>query len=524
MSGIGANIIIEKDNKPDKTITVGSGPLVSNLPPTYQQSKSQTQNQNQNQNQNHNEEKTKKVSDVSAITSVSNSPLKYTTTSPIKSNSNSNSNSTKRKKKILPLSSTSYEDPKKDSDNDSDKSNTGLDMLVNSEKVKRKSEKENEKEKEKDSDSEKDNNLDILSSRANSYNPNYSNSPNLYSHKNYSLTKSNSENKNRSENRSKNRSISSSDSDEISEEDEKAFLLKLMDNLKRRGYVSKREYTMNSRLKDVKKEYNRLLKERNLENSVKFQRNCLFLFCNTVEVFNSTYDPFGANLNGWSDQVFDNLDSYDPIFERLYEKYSKKMQMAPELQLFLSLSGSAATYAISNKLFNKRNMDILNNSNTNTNTSILKQAANMIGEQHNIPPVREDINPPSVNQDNIPKDGFGRDFLPQNHHHHQQSPQRQRQSQQQRRPPVQQNEMNGPSDIDINSVLEKMKNSNINNSDSGSVSNSPTKSLSSNSTKSSSSKQPLKNVTIPSRGGNARGRGGRRGRGRGGANSKTISI
>jgi hypothetical protein len=57
-------------------------------------------------------------------------------------------------------------------------------------------------------------------------------------------------------------------------------------------------------------------------------------------------------LEGWSEQVHENITDYDDIFEELHNKYKAKgKKMAPELRLFISLTGSAFMSHLTSKMF-----------------------------------------------------------------------------------------------------------------------------------------------------------------------------
>jgi len=55
------------------------------------------------------------------------------------------------------------------------------------------------------------------------------------------------------------------------------------------------------------------------------------------------------NLDGWGEQVSEDLDSYEEIFSELHDKY-KGGKMSPELSLLLRLGFSAAVVNMSNKM------------------------------------------------------------------------------------------------------------------------------------------------------------------------------
>ena len=89
-----------------------------------------------------------------------------------------------------------------------------------------------------------------------------------------------------------------------------------------------------------------------------------------IEFLNKRYDPFDIKLDGWSESVMENVEDYDNTFERLHDKYKSKVQMAPEIELLLSLAGSAFMFHLTNSMFNslpnfkdiaKQNPDIINN-------------------------------------------------------------------------------------------------------------------------------------------------------------------
>jgi len=78
----------------------------------------------------------------------------------------------------------------------------------------------------------------------------------------------------------------------------------------------------------------------------------LMAFVTGTEYLNTTYDPFAIKLEGWSEQVHDNITDYDDIFEELHEKYKAKgKKMPPELRLFISLTGSAFMFHLTSRMF-----------------------------------------------------------------------------------------------------------------------------------------------------------------------------
>jgi hypothetical protein len=91
--------------------------------------------------------------------------------------------------------------------------------------------------------------------------------------------------------------------------------------------------------------------EKAKQNSIKFQGNMLMAVINGIEFLNGKFDPFDIKLDGWSDQIQENITDYDDIFSELHEKYKSKASMAPELKLLFQLGGSAMMVHMTNTMF-----------------------------------------------------------------------------------------------------------------------------------------------------------------------------
>ena len=139
-----------------------------------------------------------------------------------------------------------------------------------------------------------------------------------------------------------------------SEMNEKKEILYQMDRLEAKGYNLPKQFSMQSDLEEMRHEYNRILREKEVDASVRFQRKMMMAFVTGVEFLNTRFDPLDVKLDGWSEQVHENINDYDDIFEELHEKYkSTGKKMAPELRLLMSLSGSAFMFHLTNSMFKK---------------------------------------------------------------------------------------------------------------------------------------------------------------------------
>ena len=117
------------------------------------------------------------------------------------------------------------------------------------------------------------------------------------------------------------------------------------------GVRTTMNYNMNSNLEEMRNEFIKLKKQREIDNSVKFQRKMLMACVTGLEFLNGRFDPFNVKLDGWSESVNENLNDYDEIFEELNEKYGGDTEMAPELRLLFTLAGSAFMFHLSNTMF-----------------------------------------------------------------------------------------------------------------------------------------------------------------------------
>jgi hypothetical protein len=132
---------------------------------------------------------------------------------------------------------------------------------------------------------------------------------------------------------------------------EKFKMLQKLEELESKGVRLSKKYTMESSLLEMKGEYETHLEEREKKNSVKFQQKLLMTAITGLEFLNNKFDPFDLKLDGWSEQINENIDDYDEIFGELHEKYKSKAKMAPELKLLFQLGGSAIMLHMTNTMF-----------------------------------------------------------------------------------------------------------------------------------------------------------------------------
>ena len=138
------------------------------------------------------------------------------------------------------------------------------------------------------------------------------------------------------------------------EKKEKIEYLNKLQRLEQKGFPVSKRFTMDNNLDEIKQEFNRLVDARNLEGSLRFQRQALMGVVTGMEWMNNRFDPFDLNLEGWSESVHENVEDFDEIFEELYDKYKDRGKMPAEARLVFALAGSGFMCHVSNTFMRQR--------------------------------------------------------------------------------------------------------------------------------------------------------------------------
>ena len=146
----------------------------------------------------------------------------------------------------------------------------------------------------------------------------------------------------------------SSQRDPVEEKKEKIEYLNKLQRLEQKGLQVSRRFTMDNGLDEIKQEYMRLVDHKQLETSLRFQRQALIGVVTGMEWLNGRFDPFDLKLDGWSESVHENVEDFDEIFEELYDKYKDRGKMPPELRLMTALAGSGFMCHVSNTFLKSR--------------------------------------------------------------------------------------------------------------------------------------------------------------------------
>jgi hypothetical protein len=134
-------------------------------------------------------------------------------------------------------------------------------------------------------------------------------------------------------------------------EDEKADLLNKISRLIKKGIQGNGRLNSYSSIEEIRTEYKRMTYSIEVDRSIKFQKRMLIATVTGLEFLNKKFDPFDLQLDGWSENVMEQTDDYDGVFEELYNKYKNKIEVAPEIKLLMMVGGSAMMFHLTNSMF-----------------------------------------------------------------------------------------------------------------------------------------------------------------------------
>ena len=163
---------------------------------------------------------------------------------------------------------------------------------------------------------------------------------------------------------------------------EKFKYLRKLEDLEKKGVSLSKRYNMDSNLNEMIGEYETIIAEKEKSNAIKFQGKMLMACITGLEFLNNKFDPFDIKLDGWGEQINENIDEYDEIFAELHEKYKSKAKMSPELKLLFQLAGSGMMIHMSNTLFKSSmpGMDDIMRQNPELMKQFTQAAVNTMGQ------------------------------------------------------------------------------------------------------------------------------------------------
>ena len=121
-------------------------------------------------------------------------------------------------------------------------------------------------------------------------------------------------------------------------------MLRKLGELSQHNVSLSQNYNINSDYKTMKFEYDLHTGIRSKKNAVKWMSNMMIGIVQGIEMLNDNFNPFDLKFrDSWSNSVKNDVEEYYDVVGEIYEKYSRPgKSMAPELKLFLMLTGAAA--------------------------------------------------------------------------------------------------------------------------------------------------------------------------------------
>jgi len=128
----------------------------------------------------------------------------------------------------------------------------------------------------------------------------------------------------------------------------KKILLFRLKRFQNKGFGLSRVYNMESDLIDIQAEVESIKREANLGATVTTMKKGIQISTYLLELLNHQFDPINAKLDGWSNQIQGDLDNgdFDEVLEELYDKYTDRLHMPPEMRLLSMLGTSALQFHI----------------------------------------------------------------------------------------------------------------------------------------------------------------------------------
>ena len=129
----------------------------------------------------------------------------------------------------------------------------------------------------------------------------------------------------------------------------KKMMIKKLEEWYEKGLIKNiTHFNSDSAYEEIEDEYETALEDKRKKDSIKLQGWWFMTFINSVEYANAAFNPFDINLDGWGEQISEDIDSYEEIFSELHDKY-KGGKLSPELSLLLRIGFSAAVVNFTNK-------------------------------------------------------------------------------------------------------------------------------------------------------------------------------
>ncbi len=131
----------------------------------------------------------------------------------------------------------------------------------------------------------------------------------------------------------------------------KTEILQKIERLRKKGPYFYKSFSMSNDYDEMQSAYDTAYREHRLRIFLKERRREMVSFGTLVENANNKAKDWvgmGLELDGFSGVLSDDIDEYDDIFERLYDKYEGSEALPPELELVYKLGKGIMFYHVNN--------------------------------------------------------------------------------------------------------------------------------------------------------------------------------
>ena len=132
----------------------------------------------------------------------------------------------------------------------------------------------------------------------------------------------------------------------------------LQDYAKRRKLT--RDYPPSSSIEDMEDEVKIQQKIDEKEEAIVIGKEGMKQFSTLIVRGNKMWDPFGLKLDGWDNQIANNINNYDVVLSRLHDKYAHYIsRIEPEYVFLWMFVGSAVTFHYAKKYVEENGLEEL---------------------------------------------------------------------------------------------------------------------------------------------------------------------
>lgn len=140
-----------------------------------------------------------------------------------------------------------------------------------------------------------------------------------------------------------------------------------------------RDYPPSSSIEDMEDEVLIQQKIDSKEEGIMLAREGLMKFSTIIVKANKTWDYFGLKLDGWDKQMEGNINNYNPVLGRLYDKYSHLFfTLEPEYIFLWMFVGSAFSFHYAKKYVEENGLEELVKQNPELMSKIQSTIASTI--------------------------------------------------------------------------------------------------------------------------------------------------